>query len=99
PQKNIAVQAGYHQFYADQMKDKWKSYKSGLDTDIDYYGNEMDLGIKWKLNPTWKFLAGAGLFMPGDAVEEAVDRGQNFISDETAYSGFLQVTYSFNSYL
>ncbi len=99
PQKNIAVQAGYHQFYADQMKDKWKSYKSGLDTDSDHYGNEVDLAVKWKLNQTWKFLAGAGVFMPGEAVEEAVDRGQDFISDEAAYSGFLQVTYSFNASL
>ncbi len=99
PQKNIEVQAEYHQFYADEIADTWRAYKTGLDADSDHYGNEVDLVAKWKLNPTWKFYAGAGVFLPGDAVEEAVAAGQDFISDETAYSGFFQVTYTFTASL
>jgi hypothetical protein len=95
PKKNIEFQIEYHQFYADQMNDKWRAYKNGLNADSDHYGNEIDLVAKWKLNPTWKFYAGAGIFLLGDAVEEAAAGGQDFISDETAYSGFLQVTYTF----
>lgn len=99
PRKKIEIQAEYHKFYADQMNDKWRAYKNGLAADSDHYGNEIDLVAKWKLNPTWKFYAGAGVFLPGNAIEEAVAGGQDFISDETAYSGFFQVTYTFNTSL
>jgi hypothetical protein len=99
PQKKLQVKAEYHQFHADQIDDKWKSYKSGLKTDSDHYGNEIDLAVKWNLNKTWKFYAGAGIFMPGDAIEEAAAAGQDFITDDTAYSGFLQITYSFSHVL
>ncbi|RWX46138.1 Alginate export [Candidatus Electrothrix aarhusensis] len=99
PKKNIVLQIEYHQFYADQIDDKWRSYKNGLDAESDHYGNEIDLVTKWKLTPTWKFRAGASVFMPGNAIEEAVAGGQDFISDETAYSGFFQVTYTFNKEL
>jgi hypothetical protein len=37
--------------------------------------------------------------MPGDTIEEAAAAGQDFITDDTAYSGFLQITYSFSHVL
>ncbi|CAK8713519.1 Alginate export domain-containing protein [Candidatus Electrothrix laxa] len=95
PKKNIVIQIEYHQFYADQIDDKWRSYKNGLDAESDHYGNEIDLMTKWKLNPTWKFRAGASVFMLGNAIKEAVDRGQEFLTDETAYSAIFQLTYTF----
>jgi hypothetical protein len=40
-----------------------------------------------------------GVFLPGDAIKQAVDNNQAFLSDDTAYSGFIQVTYRFNQAL
>ena len=95
PKKGIEFQAEYHQFYADEIKDKWRSYKTGLDTDSDYYGNEIDLIAKWKLTPNWKLRAGGSVFFPGDAIEEAVKREQDFLTDDTAYAAICQLTYTF----
>ena len=96
PKKNIEIQIEYHQFYADEIDDKWRSYKNGLDAKSDHYGNEIDLVAKWKLNPSWKFRAGASVFLPGDAIKEAVDREQAFLTDDTAYLAIFQVTYTFS---
>ncbi|RWX45464.1 Alginate export, partial [Candidatus Electrothrix marina] len=95
PKKSIEFQIEYHQFYADQIDDKWRSYKNGLDAECDYYGNEIDLMAKWKLNPSWKLRAGASVFRPGNAIKEAVERGQEFLTDDTAYSAIFQLTYTF----
>ena len=95
PQKNIEVQAEYHQFYADEIDDTWRAYKTGLDADSDHYGNELDLMGKWKLNANWKLRAATSVFLPGDALEEAVARKQEFLTNDTAYAAFVQISYTF----
>jgi len=82
--------------YPGIADDKWRSYKNGLDAESDHYGNEIDLVTKWKLNPSWKFRTGASVFLPGDAIKEAVEREQEFLTDDTAYSAIFQVTYTFH---
>lgn len=99
PSRDLELQAEYHQFYADEIKDGWRAYKNGLTASSDHYGNELDLTAKFKLNPSWKLLGGVGVFLPGDAIKQAVDNNQAFLSDDTAYSGFIQVTYRFNQAL
>jgi hypothetical protein len=99
PFKGLNIRGEVHQFYADQINDKWLSYKTGLDASDDEYGNEIDLVAKFKMNPTWSFAAGASVFMPGNAIEEAVAHDQEDLTDDTAYTGFFQVTYSMRSFL
>ncbi len=82
-------------FYADEIDDKWRSYKNGLYAESDHYGSEIDLMAKWKLNPRWKFRTGASVFLPGDAIKEAVASEQEFLTDDTAYSAIFQITYTF----
>jgi hypothetical protein len=97
PMKELDLRWEYHQLYADEISDTWLSYKSGLNASSDHYGNEFDFMATWTPNKTWKFMAGASVFLPGDAVAEAVASKQEFLTDDTAYSGFFQVTYKFST--
>lgn len=95
PHRDWELQVEYHQFYADQIDDAWRAYKTGLNADSKHYGDEVDLTATYKLNPQWVLMAGAGAFMPGKAIRQAVDNNQAFLTDDIAYSGFMQATYKF----
>ncbi|WP_420209261.1 alginate export family protein [Candidatus Electronema sp. JC] len=97
PAKNITLRGEAHQFYADEISDKWLSYKNGLSSSSEQYGSELDLKVTWKVNPAWTLLAAASVFLPGDAIEEAAAGGQEFLTDDTACSGFLQAAYKFST--
>lgn len=99
PVKELDLRWEYHQLYADEIGDKWLSYKSGLKAASDHYGNEIDFMATWTPNQTWKVMAGASVFMPDDAIEEAATSGQEFLTDDTAYAAFLQVAYKFSTVL
>ena len=89
------IEAEYHQFYADQIDDAWKAYKSGLNAQSEHYGNEIDLIASYRYNKRLDFKLGLGVFMPGDAIKQAVDNAQANLTDDTAYSAFFQVQYKF----
>ncbi len=97
PVKELDLRWEYHQLYADDIGDTWISYKSGLQAASDYYGNEIDFMATWTPNKTWKLMAGASVFMPGDAIEEAAAKGQEFLTDDTAYAALVQVGYKFST--
>lgn len=95
PHRDWQIEAEYHQFYADQIDDAWKAYKSGLNAQSQHYGNEIDLIASYRYNKQLDFKLGLGVFMPGDAIKQAVDNGQANLTDDTAYSAFFQVQYKF----
>ncbi|WP_319380793.1 alginate export family protein [Thiomicrorhabdus sp.] len=99
PNRDWQVQAEYHQFHADRINDKWRAYKTGLQAQSDHYGNELDLTAQYHFAPSWKFAAGVGLFLPGEAIRQAIDNNQPNLSDDPAYSGFFQVEYKFKQTL
>jgi len=99
PHRDWELQAEYHQFYADEIQDAWRAYKNGLNAQSHHYGNELDFTAHYQINQQLKIQAGIGLFMPGDAIQQAVDNQQSFLSDDPAYSGFLQIQYKFKQEL
>ena len=48
-----------------------------------------------RLNANWKLRAATSVFLPGDALEEAVARQQEFLTNNTAYAAFVQISYTF----
>ena len=99
PHRDWELQLEAHAFYADEMDDAWRAYKNGLKANSDFYGNEIDLTANYKLNKTWQFMAGVGVFLPGEAIKQAVNNNQAYLTDNTAYSGFMQVQYQFKQSL
>jgi hypothetical protein len=96
PIRDIELQMEYHQFYADKIKDSWLAYKTGLTATDDHYGNEVDFIANYNFNKSLEFMAGVGVFMPGDAIQQAVAANQANLTDSTSYSGFVQCTYRFD---
>ncbi|WP_173273266.1 alginate export family protein [Thiosulfatimonas sediminis] len=95
PHRDWQIEAEYHQFYADQIDDAWKAYKSGLNAQSQHYGNEIDLIASYRYSKQLDLKLGLGVFMPGDAIKQAVDNAQANLTDDTAYSAFFQVQYKF----
>jgi hypothetical protein len=93
PTRDIELEMEYHQFYADDVKDTWLAYKNGLTASSKHYGNEIDLVATYNFDKRLEFMAGLGVFMPGDAIQQAVAAKQANLTDTTAYSGFFQVIY------
>lgn len=94
PKKGMLLELEYHQFYADQIRDKWKAY-SNLNATSDHYGDEIDLIASWKINKQWGLKAGYSYFMPGDLIKQA-GTTQPGLTDDDASSIFFQVGYKFS---
>ncbi len=94
PDEQLEIKGEYHRFLADEKGDKWLSYKIASMTE-DHYGDEIDIVTSYTLNRSWGLQAGVGCFMPGRYVREASTRVSD-ITDNTAWSAFLQITYSFD---
>ncbi|MBO1927239.1 alginate export family protein [Thiomicrorhabdus sp. 6S2-11] len=99
PLRDWDIQAEYHQFYADEMDDAWKAYKTGLSAQSDHYGDELDLIASYRYSKQLDFKLGLGVFMPGDGIKQAVANGQTNLTDDNAYSGFFQIQYKFKQSL
>jgi hypothetical protein len=94
PSETLQIKGEYHRFLADEKGDKWLSYKIASMTE-DHYGDEFDVVTSYTLNKSWGFQAGVGCFMPGRYIREASTKTPD-ITDNTAWSAFLQITYSFD---
>ena len=94
PSEKLQIKGEYHRFFADEKGDKWLSYKIPSMTE-DHYGDEIDVVTTYILNKSWEMQVGAGCFMPGRYIREASTRVSD-ITDNTAWSAFLQITYSFD---
>lgn len=99
PNRDLHLELEYHQFYADKINDTWRAYKDGLKANSTHYGDELDVTAVYKVNKSWEWMAGVGVFLPGLAIQQAVEKNQANITNDTAYSGFMQVMYKFNQVL
>lgn len=93
PLPKSKVKLEYHQFYADEPSNKWKSYTLP-NIAKSHYGNELDMVAHYNYSSELSFLVGAGWFIPSDYIEEA-SKENSFITKSEAYGLFTQVQYNF----
>lgn len=67
PHKQIAFETGYHAYWLAGDSDSWSNAarRDRLGRSGDFVGHEMDVRLRWKVDPRVEIILGYAHFMPG----------------------------------